>query len=903
MRANNFRLITLGRFVLLSEGGDEDSLSRRRRKLAVLAVLALATRPYSRDVLVDMFWGEEDEERARHSLSDALSHVRRVLGREAIAVRRQDVALSDAARLSVDALEFMAACEGGEYERAVALYGGPFLDGVYVDHSPRFEAWTARERDRLRRLFLHAAAARCLALARSRRWDECAALARRWLDAEPLSTDAALYLINAHKAPGTREAALTALSAYRVLAEQLAREYESRPDARVSTLAAELEARLATRGTPASAAPADFPKASAARAASAASAEDTPCELPPLSAPSSSARPPNESPRRTPLPPDPRSVPPSAARPARRTSRRWIIAFASVGVMVVLGAAAYSAGRDSSRDATPHARPVVAVTIIQNVRRDTSVAWLVQGLKQMIAADLSRSNGVDVVAPSRVRDVLERERRTDGGSLSGAVALDIAKRVGATWSVSGGITHGGGVYVLDVSVRDVMSGTPLRLFTVTSSHVLDVADQAAARILEAAHDHEPGPHLADVETANLDAYQHYIRSVQAADEGRFADQVRELDLAIAEDSGFVSALMARMRIAAEREHNRTVLEQLGRAFRKAGSRVTEWDRMEHGVYTALHNGERRRAEELGRSLVQRFPRDPRAYSVLAGVYLSHGRWAQADSVLVRQLALDSLATTAGRGPCVPCTAFGGLAQERLTAGDLPGAARAARRWVALQPELPGAWGTLATVLAIRGEFDPALAASRRAMMFAGRDGSVYALLTGRILLMARRYHAVDSTVARWRTLSSDAYQEDAFELESLLERSRGELRASDSTLTRWVQRYPADRSMLLVKATTLGRMGQYTAARALFETLVHSAPVSEPRSPLHGLAGDWARAFCWDHALEADALAGRGDTVRLGVLADSIQRVSARSYYGRDWRLAAHVRGLIALHGQRYAEA
>ncbi|HEX5436562.1 MAG TPA: hypothetical protein VFW98_05365, partial [Gemmatimonadaceae bacterium] len=47
----------------------------------------------------------------------------------------------------------------------------------------------------------------------------------------------------------------------------------------------------------------------------------------------------------------------------------------------------------------------------------------------------------------------------------------------------------------------------------------------------------------------------------------------------------------------------------------------------------------------------------------------------------------------------------------------------------------------------------------------------------------------------------------------------------------------------------------------------------------------------------------RGDTVRLGVLADSIQRVSARSYYGRDWRLAAHVRGLIALHGQRYAEA
>jgi hypothetical protein len=72
---DDFRLITLGR--LGFEGGEGDpaaeALRHQRRKLAVLAVIAVAREPLSRDALVDMFWGEQDEARARHSLSEALS--------------------------------------------------------------------------------------------------------------------------------------------------------------------------------------------------------------------------------------------------------------------------------------------------------------------------------------------------------------------------------------------------------------------------------------------------------------------------------------------------------------------------------------------------------------------------------------------------------------------------------------------------------------------------------------------------------------------------------------------------------------------------------------------------------------------------------------------------------------
>ena len=193
MPRSDFRLITLGRIALIAPRGEEDAtLGKRRLKLALLVVLALARRPLSRDALVGMFWGDQDEARARHSLSDALSHLRRVLGPEAISTRQAEVCLAAAAPLCVDAVEFAEAVEARDYERALAMYGGPFLDSTYVASSATFQQWADRERRRLEALFATACERHCSALARARRWDGCVMLASRWLDAAPTSADAAL---------------------------------------------------------------------------------------------------------------------------------------------------------------------------------------------------------------------------------------------------------------------------------------------------------------------------------------------------------------------------------------------------------------------------------------------------------------------------------------------------------------------------------------------------------------------------------------------------------------------------------------------------------------------------------------------------------------------------------------
>ena len=80
----SFRLTTLGGLGLGAPDGRADaSAEPHRQKLVLLAVLAVSGRPLTRDALIAMFWGDQDEGRARHSLSNALSYLRRLLGRGA----------------------------------------------------------------------------------------------------------------------------------------------------------------------------------------------------------------------------------------------------------------------------------------------------------------------------------------------------------------------------------------------------------------------------------------------------------------------------------------------------------------------------------------------------------------------------------------------------------------------------------------------------------------------------------------------------------------------------------------------------------------------------------------------------------------------------------------------------
>ena len=123
----------------------------QRRRLALLALLCTSPpKPVGRDRLMVHLWPENDGESARHLLSSSLHVLRKALGADAVLTTGDQVELN-AERVRVDVRDFDDAVRRGDCEAAVALYGGPFLEGLYISSTPDFEQWVDGRRAELAR--------------------------------------------------------------------------------------------------------------------------------------------------------------------------------------------------------------------------------------------------------------------------------------------------------------------------------------------------------------------------------------------------------------------------------------------------------------------------------------------------------------------------------------------------------------------------------------------------------------------------------------------------------------------------------------------------------------------------------------------------------------------------------
>jgi hypothetical protein len=273
---------------------------------------------------------------------------------------------------------------------------------------------------------------------------------------------------------------------------------------------------------------------------------------------------------------------------------------------------------------------------------------------------------------------------------------------------------------------------------------------------------------------------------------------------------------------------------------------------------------------------------------------------EAERVAIRGLALDSLAMDAGTGPCTPCLGFSTIVNARWLVGDFPGAAEWARRWIRTQPDGASAWAALGWTFSYMQRPDSALPLMQRALSLSG--GELWATdELARMLMVARRYETADSVIAAMEVRSAREWREEAFDLRALLERERGRVRDANRTIDRLTTEFPGAQAFgEMVRADNLRRLDDYEEAARRYEAPAHLQYMTSVPMPLPPTG---ARAFCWHHALAADAYAPTGDTITLRAKADTLEAGCARSFYGRDWRLYHHVRGLVALQGRRYAEA
>lgn len=227
-----------------AEWNDYPLLIPRRQTRALLYRLAARLEPVPREQLCFLFWPDIPESAARRALSHLLTHLRRVLPEpDALLIAEDRIGL-DPHRVWSDAESFKQLCTGliydslhpafpfptlqrgsrqalreregeerweGESEalqRAIDLYGGPFLAGFSLPGSPEFEAWANQERSVSEQLYLEALTALIDKWASSGEYDLAIACARRYLETDDLAEDVHRRLIQLYAAVGDRRAAL-----------------------------------------------------------------------------------------------------------------------------------------------------------------------------------------------------------------------------------------------------------------------------------------------------------------------------------------------------------------------------------------------------------------------------------------------------------------------------------------------------------------------------------------------------------------------------------------------------------------------------------------------------------------------------------------------------------------------
>jgi DNA-binding SARP family transcriptional activator/Tfp pilus assembly protein PilF len=217
---------------------------------ALLAYLAMTSRAHSRAALATLLWGNVDDRRANSSLRNALYVLRRELGLDpCLVVNRHEVSL-DAAQvwLDVDRLKDAVREEGESIpslQEALALWRGPFLDGLFVTGAPDFDAWVSATRAQLERTYLEGCLALSRAHARVKEWPEALQAAQKAVDLDPLYEAGHRQIMRIHLRLGSRSGALRQ---YERCRDCLGSELGVLPGARTQAL---YEQVLADEGQPA----------------------------------------------------------------------------------------------------------------------------------------------------------------------------------------------------------------------------------------------------------------------------------------------------------------------------------------------------------------------------------------------------------------------------------------------------------------------------------------------------------------------------------------------------------------------------------------------------------------------------------------------------------------------------
>ena len=515
---NVLRLRTFGGLSLERDGTRISGDATQKKRLALLAVLAAEPLGATRDKLAALFWPEADEKRARNALYQAVAAIRRDLGSDVIIASPVGDLRLNGELLDSDVADFHAALKRSDPESAVALYVGPFLDGLHLKSTSEFERWTDTVRRSCANRYRSALDTLANSADASGRARESIQWLRRLSEDDPLDAGVCLRLVSALEAAGDPGAAIRHATEYLALARE---ELDGHEDERIRACLSRL---LHGFGPVAEHTRADrVPKSMIA----------TP--IPVVDAPHLTSEQPSAEHAVAPL-----------------ASRRWQwrrVALAAAGLVAALAATSLIVRptQSTARESAVLDPRRVVVADFENLTGDSSFNLLGAALADRVTHLLTQAGVARVIDPQSRLAVRSREGGTN--AVAKSTAFSLARAAGASLVVSGTLYRAGQEIAVRSQVSNVADGhivASLDPATSSAGAVMGLADQLASRVagsLAAALDTRlTSITLPSTRPPNFEAYQEYIIGLEAfqQDEGL---ALQHFKVAAARDTTFALPLI------------------------------------------------------------------------------------------------------------------------------------------------------------------------------------------------------------------------------------------------------------------------------------------------------------------------------------------------------------------------
>ena len=324
----------------------------------------------------------------------------------------------------------------------------------------------------------------------------------------------------------------------------------------------------------------------------------------------------------------------------------------------------------------------VAVMTFANITREPTDDWIGTGIAETVSSDLKNIHGLTVIGRARVYDAL-RNLGSDT-TLDESLAIDIGRRLGATWVVVGGFQRMGELVRITANFVDVATGAVKRTVKVDGriGDIFALQDKIVFELSQGLNLALRGTEIAGIErreTQSVEAYESFARgmmNLRLASRDSIERAIAAFEQATRYDPEYVNAWAA-----------------LGGAYSLKGSFLSLTDLVD-------------RAEEIERRAIALDPDFADAHQWLGSALLQKGRTDDAIVAIREAIRLDP-----ENGQ-----AYQGLARALWVGkGDFAGAIPLFEKAIQLNPEAGYSYLQLGLLLAWEGQYKRAEEVCRRAV--------------------------------------------------------------------------------------------------------------------------------------------------------------------------------------------